>query len=187
MKRMIRFIYKKIFIILLFLPSCLLAQDATDSTIMYGYEYIDYEGDINSLPKIKVDTIKIKEVLSKYAIYPRFAKSKFLGGTIDIITTIDQAGAISEISISNPYHAMFDTVAIRLVLATKGMWEPAIVKGKPKGRVITIPVTFRISGDSLSHAIEYSVNIFASHLKLSSDSANTFPAIVRATDSTILI
>ncbi len=179
----------KLFVIvcLFFLSQNVYSQVEKKLPFFYSYEqfqsYFSREKDEPIYPQLKVSNNELNSILGTVAMYPKFAKYKFIPQNVEVLVSFDTNGVITGTNIKYPGFDLFDTNATKLILATKLYWSPALSKGKAIPITLTIPVRFQMRPDSGQNVLYFLVTIFATEMIAKKDSTNTFPARLDYSDN----
>lgn len=143
--------------------------------------FIDQEhhADSTYYPRLSMGE-ELKTKLSSVAVYPELAKRKKIEKSIRFKVTIDTLGKIKNLHIDEEANPMFDTNAIRFIMASNGYWSPAVRKNTKKEITITTFVhysVFRSEGGLLNYMVS-----LPGLDPIVADSTKTSPPVLRMVD-----
>lgn len=101
-------------------------------------------GDVQVKPKFQgEEAAGFTKWILEHLEYPEEAVKNKIEGIVVIQFTIDKNGKLVNPSILKGANELLDNEALRVVKESP-QWEPAMIKGKPVGVTLALPVTFRI-------------------------------------------
>lgn len=106
------------------------------------YEVLEKNKLIFPRPLVPLDTFY--SVLYKNASYPELAIKNNLTASVPLELNFDFEGKITGISLESSPNQLFDTAAIRLILATKNLWSPFIDVTKKVEKKLDVIVQYKI-------------------------------------------
>ncbi len=112
-------------------------------------EYFIAERDVK--PEIEVE--QLERIIQSNLKYPDFAAQTGESGTVHVLFLVDEKGEISKVitDISQKQRKISTCVSLReaarrSIMATDGLWAPAMVNGQPVKKWMYVPVRFNLKG-----------------------------------------
>lgn len=94
------------------------------------------------------DLVKFREWIQTRLHYPAEARKQGIQGRVVLTFVVERDGSISETSVLQSQHRLLSEEALRIVKSSSGLWTPAEQKGSKVRLKYTLPVDFRIAGNS---------------------------------------
>ena len=153
-------------------------NDTTDKTYYFITEIFNEVLEKNNLiyPRPNVPLDSFFSVLYKNAHYPELAIKNNLTASVSLELNFDIDGKITGISLESDNNPLFDTAAIRLIVATKNLWSPCIDVTKKVEKKLDVAVQFQIVYKN--EKLYYTIKPFINTVNLVTDSSSNHPALL---------
>ena len=155
------------------------AQDKKSYSTLNQYLDEEHAKDSTYYPSLSMSE-ELKTKLQKAACYPDLAIKRKMQKFIRFKLTVDTAGKLKDLMIDEEANPLFDTNAIRLLMASSGYWKPAIRNNRKEECKITTYVKYRLFR-STSGTLYYTVGLMGLEQFLL-DSAKNSPPVLLLTD-----
>ena len=102
---------------------------------------------VEQMPQFPGGSAALMEYLSKNVRYPEEAHKKGVQGRVIATFVVEKDGSITEAHIARSVDDLLDAEALRVVNAMP-KWAPGMQKGEPVRVKYTVPITFKLQGDT---------------------------------------
>lgn len=102
---------------------------------------------VEKMPEFPGGSVGLMKWLSDNVKYPAKAEEGGIQGRVVCTFVIERDGSVTDVRVARSIDPLLDSEAVR-VLSKMPKWNPGTQGGKPVRVKYTVPVTFRLAGDT---------------------------------------
>ena len=102
---------------------------------------------VETMPEFPGGSAGLMKWLSDNVKYPAKAEESGIQGRVVCTFVIERDGSVTDVRVARSIDPLLDNEAVR-VLSKMPKWNPGTQGGKPVRVKYTVPVTFRLAGDT---------------------------------------
>jgi protein TonB len=102
---------------------------------------------VEKMPEFPGGSAGLMKWLSDNVKYPAKAEEGGIQGRVVCTFVIERDGSVTDVRVARSIEPLLDNEAVR-VLSKMPKWNPGTQNGKPVRVKYTVPVTFRLAGDT---------------------------------------
>lgn len=145
---------KKIYLVVLLLGMTLLSFGQNVDEGNHEEESVELKRDLpDEMPEFPGGFDKLAEYIQKNLEYPIMARESGIQGRVFVGFIVESDGTITHVEVVRGIGGSCDEEAVR-VIQCMPKWNPAKKDGKPVRCQFTVPIVFKLTGDSDADALK---------------------------------